>query len=341
MKARRNNLPAVALLAAAMVALLPAPARAVTQLKRMSEAPAVALKEVSGADVTLRQFRGRVVVLVFGELYHEKTVEACRRLDGVLREPRWQDQPVVTILVTTQGAKPADLQAHAADHLPPIVLHDPGRKAFGDYQVAVMPSVVVVDREGRVAHAVAALTPRFADVLSDSMLYAAGKLSAQRFEQTLNPPPATTAPADQVRAERLALLARQLARRGLDDMAAEKYRESLQLLPGQTAAHLELGLLLLKQDRLADADEHFQLVLAQQPQSVQALLGSAFVRTLRGGEELTPAERTVRDVLARNPSLPRAHYLLGLILEKRNKPEDAAASFKKAAQLLLERGEQE
>jgi Tfp pilus assembly protein PilF/peroxiredoxin len=325
----------------ALLALLPVRAHAVTQLKRMSEAPAVALKEVSGADVTLQQFRGRVVVLVFGELYHDKTVEACRRLDQVLREPRWQDQPVVTILVTSQGARPADLQAHAADHLPPIVLHDPARKAFGDYQVAVMPSVVVIDREGRVAHALAALTPRFSDVLSDSMLYAAGKLSAQRFDQSLNPPPATTAPADQVRAERLARLARQLARRGLDDMAADKYRESLQLQPGQAAAHLELGLLLLKQERLADAEEHFHIVLAEQPQSVQALLGSAFVKTLRGGDELTSAERTVRDVIARNPSLPRAHYLLGLILEKRSKPEDAAASFKKAAQLLLERSEQE
>ncbi len=35
------------------------------------------------------------------------------------------------------------------------------------------------------------------------------------------------------------------------------------------------------------------------------------------------------------------HYLLGLIQEQRGKSDEAAASFKKAAQALLERSEEE
>ena len=70
-------------------------------------------------------------------------------------------------------------------------------------------------------------------------------------------------------------------------------------------------------------------------------LGLAFVQAQRGGTELADAERTVRDVLGRNPAYPRAHFLLGMILEQQGKTQDAAASYKKAAQLLLDRSEEE
>ncbi len=111
--------------------------------------------------------------------------------------------------------------------------------------------------------------------------------------------------------------------------------------PNHLPAHLEYGQLLLRRRRLPEAEREFRSVLAQQPSSTQALLGLAFVQTLRGGKELDFADRIARDILAQNPSQPRAHFLLGLVAEQRGKTEDAAASFKKAAQLLLERSEQE
>jgi Tfp pilus assembly protein PilF len=144
-----------------------------------------------------------------------------------------------------------------------------------------------------------------------------------------------------VRAERVSQLARQLARRGLDDMAAEKFREALALDPHHVPAHLELGMLMLKQQRLPDAEQQFRAVLADQPLSMRASLGLAFVQTQRGGVELDQAEQTVRELLARNPAQPRAHYLMGLINEQRGKSQDAAANFKRAAQLLLERSDEE
>jgi cytochrome c-type biogenesis protein CcmH/NrfG len=204
-----------------------------------------------------------------------------------------------------------------------------------------MPSAVVIDKQGRVVHAVAGLTSRFSDVLTDSVLFAAGKLSAERLEQTLNPQ-ASTAPGDvAARADRLTQLARQLARRGLDELAAEKYAEALKLNAHHLDAHLGLGKLLLKRRRLAEAEVHLREVLVRDPGSEDGMLGLAFIQTLRGKEETPEAEKTVRAVLAKNPSQPRAHFLLGLIQEQRERMGEAAASFKRAAQLLLERSEQE
>jgi cytochrome c-type biogenesis protein CcmH/NrfG len=42
-------------------------------------------------------------------------------------------------------------------------------------------------------------------------------------------------------------------------------------------------------------------------------------------------------VLEGDPAQPRAYYLLGLIQEQRDQSAEAAASFKRSAELLLER----
>jgi Tfp pilus assembly protein PilF len=200
---------------------------------------------------------------------------------------------------------------------------------------------VVIDKQGRLVHTAAGLMSRSTDILTGSLLLAAGKISATRFQETLNPQPTTAASDATVRAERLTQLARQLARRHLEEMAAEKYAEAIKLDPHQMDAHLEMGKLLLKRRGLAEAEKHFRLVLANQPGSVEGVLGLAFVQMLRGGGETDEAERAVRTVLAKNASQPRAHYLLGLILERRGQMDRAAASFKRAADLLMERSEQE
>ena len=323
--------------AAALTVLLAAWAHAVTHLKRGDAAPTIALKDLRGADVDTAKLRGRTVVLIFGELYHEKTKQACALLEAALRDPRLEGEPVASLLVCAQPVKPDDERAAS----PATVVRDAERRAFGQYQVAVMPSVVVIDKDGRVVHALAGLGPRFGDVLLDSLLFASGRLSAAQYDAALNPAPSTGPAAADLRAARASQLARQLARRGLDDLSAEKFAEALALDPHHVSAHLELGMLMLKRQRLPDAEQHFRAVLAQQPTSMQASLGLAFVQAQRGGAELDVAERTGRELLARNPALPRAHYLLGLIDEQRGKPQDAVADYKRAAQLLLERAEEE
>jgi peroxiredoxin len=335
--ARPMRIAALALLAGMALA---SAAQAITQLRRSDEAPAIALQDRLGREVTTAGLRGRVVLVIFGELYHDKTREACAAADTVLQDPRFSGQPITTLLVTARQGED-DPKHQLPMRLKATILRDPDRRAFGAYQVAVMPSVVVIDPQGRVIHAMAGMIPRFSDLLTDSLLHGVGKLSAENLDRSVAVQPATRPGDVDMRAERLALLARQLARRGLDEMATEKYLEALAINAGYVPAQLELGMLQLKHRRLAEAERQFRTVLEADPGSLQATLGLAFVQTLRGGSELDEAETAVRAILARNMAQPRAHYLLGLIQEQRKKPEDAAASFKKAAQLLLDRAEQE
>ena len=314
---------------------------AVTHLQRGVDAPPIAVKDRNGADVTNASLRRRSVILIFGEAYHDKTREAWAIVQKVLTDERLVSQPIVPVLITADEIRAEELQPFATGHVIPVLVRDRDRQAFGAFRVVVMPSVVIIAPDGRVVHAVGGLVPRFGDMLTDSLLHACGKLSAEGLDKSLNPPPTTQPSENQVRADRIAHLASQLVRRGLSDMAAEKYHETLELNPKHAGAHLGLAGLLLGQRQLADAETQFRIVLAEQPDSLQATLGLAYVQTLRGGSELDQAEKSVRGALANNPAQARAHYLLGLIYEQRNKPAEAAASFKKASELLLDRAEQE
>lgn len=305
---------------------------------RGSAAPTLHLTDLDGNAFDASRFEGRPYLLVFGELYHQPTRAAVAEINRILDDPRLAGETITPILIVAQQASRLELKTQAEEvGLAGLILHDPKRESFGQYRISVMPTVVVVGADGKVLHSLAGLNPRLGDVVTDALLVGLGRLSRERFEESLHPVTEQQLTEEQVRANRLTQLARQLARRGLDEMADEKYRESLQIWPESVEARMGLGRLELKRGRIADAEAQFRAVLAARPDLVEATLGVAYVQALRGGDELTDAERLVRSVLDRDDSQPRAHYLLGLISEQRGKVKEAAASFKRAAELLLER----
>lgn len=305
---------------------------------RGSDAAPLRLNDLDGAAFDAARVAGRPYVIIFGELYHRQTREACAEIQRLLDEPRFAGDTILPLLIVAQPLSRLELKTQAESlGLAGVILHDPERKAFADYRVSVMPTVVVVGGDQKVVYSLPGLTARFADLLADSLLVATGRLSVERFEQSLHPDAAESLTDEQVRANRLTQLARQLARRGLDDLSDEKYREALHLWPQSTEARLGLGRLHLKRGKISEAEAQFRAVLGEQPDLVEAILGVAYVQTLRGGEELDEAQRLVRGVLDRDANQPRAHYLLGRIFEQRDQPAQAAASFKRAAELLMER----
>lgn len=313
------------------------PAAAVTELKRGQPAAAMVVSDLDGATVNSADWRGTSLIVIFGELYHDRTLDACRQVQTVLDDPRLKNEKIRAVLVLAQDVPTAELKQHAElRKLSMTILHDPRRTVFGAYHVAVVPSVVVIDPEQRIVHAVAGMGTRFSDVITDAALFSVKKLSEASFEQTLRPEPAAVVSEAVQRAERLTQLARQLAERGSPDLAIQKYQEALSSSSDYAPANLGLGKLLLQRRRLAEAEARFRAVLASDPNSVEANLGLASVQVQRGGEELRDAERIVRELLAANPGAARPYYLLGTIQEQRQQCEAAMASYKKAAELLMQ-----
>jgi tetratricopeptide (TPR) repeat protein len=217
-----------------------------------------------------------------------------------------------------------------------LILHDPKRDAFGAYRVLVIPTVVIVDGQGKVVHAMPGFLPRFKEILAEALMVAVGKESQEQFDQSIDPK-AQAAGHETVRADRLVHLGSELTRHGLYEMAEARYTEALALSPGHTGAKLGLGDLMLRQDRLSDAEPLFRSLLAANPESLDAALGIASVQVKRGGAEVEKALTSVRALVEKNPNQPKARYLLGQIYERQGDCTKAAAEYKRAVELMLDR----
>lgn len=324
----------------AVLASAAAPADAVTRLQRGDTPPPIELTGLDGNRFKLADQKGRPVVLIFGELYHERSLAACRAVADVARESRIAESRPICELIVAQQGEPAELKKAAeARGVSVPVLHDKDRSASAAYEVSVLPSVVVIDGQGRVVHALAGLSASFRDTITDALLLAGGKLSSEQFSKALHPSSAPDGSSEGRRAVRLTELARQLARGGMPDLAAEKYQEALRVDPRCIEAMLGLGRTELKRRNLTEAEKRFREALQAAPRSTEAQLGIGYVLMLRGGTETATAEKHVRAAISASPNDPEAHYLLGCVLEQAGRPKDAAASYRKAAELLLERGD--
>jgi tetratricopeptide (TPR) repeat protein len=313
-------------------------AHATTDLKRGDPVPVVQMQSIDGHRIDTSATGGKVLLLFFGEAGQDKTQQACREVATALEAKRLAGKPIDWVLILSKSSRVVDLDAATiAVEPPPIIVHDTTRAAFGAFKTLVVPTVVVVDPDGRVVHAMASYTNRFGDIVFDALSVAVGSLSVEEFEETLHPMTAGSVDIRRRRAERLVHFADRLSRRGLDEMAEAKYAEALELAPGLPSARLGLGDLLLRRQRLDEAEHQFRDVLAADPESPAATLGLAFVLAGRGGPELDRAEEIARELLEDDRSWARAHFLMGLIHQKRGDPTAAAESFKTAAELLLSR----
>lgn len=299
-------------------------------------APDLTLVTLEGQPVRLADYRGRPVLLLFGELYNANSVDAAGDISAVLDSPPMSEIEVSAFLIITQDAPSAQLAAEAATKgitLP--ILHDPQRRVFAAYHVIVLPSLVVIDPAGRVALPCAGYPLDFQDLVTDALFFTAGQLTEEQFSRrrAAAMPPAESSASG--RAKWLSALGEQLASRGSTELALGKFREALRLDPDCVPALIGLGTLMLNTRNLPESEEHFRLALELAPESVDATLGLVQIEAIRGGAELRTARERLIDLLRRRPGDPRVRYLAGLVAERTGDTDAALGYYRRAAELLL------
>lgn len=305
--------------------------------ERDSEAPDIRLNDLNGIEVSTADLAPRVLVLIFGTLPHEGVQRACTQVYEVAGDRRLTGDAIVPILVVPEDkvAKPRNSD-EMPSRLPAITLHDPDHKAFKAYKVVVAPTVVVVDPRGHVVHSMPGFEPRFREMLTASLLYAAGKESRQEFERIVD---AKAQPIDvpAFRASRLCEMGDELAREGLYGWAASRYAEACLLDPKNSAAAIGAGNMMLRLNQIDEAEEKFTAVLSWAPGCMDAELGLAEVQGRRGGEGAAKAVATLRRVIESSPTHASAHLLLAEVLDRSGDGVGASAEYRRAAELALGR----
>lgn len=312
-----------------------------SQINRFDEAPPLALRKLTSPSeiVELRSI-DRPVVLIFGELYNERTLECLTELKKAYEAIGLTEADLGAFLITSHRPDPEQMKLlHGEGRIKVEILPDEDLKAFGDYGIVVLPSTVVIDKQHRVDLAVSGLPLSFADMMADALLLSTGRITPQQYEafgraaRKADPQQESAA-----QAHRLANLAGQLAARGYTSLALERYREALEIDKTYLAARVGTARCLVKLNLVLDAADELHRVLEIDPNHVEASLVISQIEIMRGGDGIAEGKSRLQRILALNPDHPEANFLMGMACEAQGQVDHAMDHYKKAARRLLEAG---
>jgi Flp pilus assembly protein TadD len=341
MKRVRKTMRTRASASALVIALMGAPIGAVqAQPEPAAVSPGplegIVLKDVKGGVVRLTDLVGQPLILVFGEVDQSRTRTACEDLAALLAAPEMRGANALPVLITTRIGTPSNETAPDLK-LPERRLLDPDRDAFGAFHVIVMPTIVVLDKEGQRVHSMPGFLPRMPETVLAAVRFARGEITRAAFDEVLKPHQQVRQTDDQKHAARLVLMADKLRTRGMLDAAVERFNEAIALDPEQVGALIGLGRVWAQRRELEKALEQYRRALKIEPESIDALLGIAFVLLERGGDDAEESFRMASKLAESSPEDPRVHFLLGTIHDRFNRCEEACASFRRSAELMLDR----
>jgi len=112
-------------------------------------APDFVLPALGSGSISLRDYRGQVVLVNFWATWCPPCVEETPGLEKFAEEVRKQGVTVLSVSVDTDVAA---LQHFVTDHhLSFLIARDPNRAVASRYGTAQFPETYILDREGRVA----------------------------------------------------------------------------------------------------------------------------------------------------------------------------------------------
>ncbi len=113
------------------------------------EAPAIAFRDAGGKDLSLADFRGRLLVLNYWATWCAPCVEEMPALDRLHAALAPEGIEVAAISVDRGGLRQVApfFEVHGLKHLP--VYLDPSGASMRAFAVRGLPTTIVIDRQGR------------------------------------------------------------------------------------------------------------------------------------------------------------------------------------------------
>lgn len=336
-----SHIQSYAFLILLLVANADSSVRVLSQLNQFDKAPGFILpKLTSPAENIDMQKLDRPAILIFGEPYHQQTLDSLVELKKVYDTIGLTEADLHVFLIFSHAPNEEQMkQLRGEENIGSEILLDKNLEAFGDYGITVLPSIVVTDKQGRIDLALSGVPLSFTDVVMDAILLSTGRITQQQYESSGNKTQIINAQQESVmRAHRIAGLAGQLARRSYTALALERYREALEMDNTYLQARIGIARCLVKLNFLPDAIGELQKVLLADANHIEANLILSQIEIVQGGEGIAEAKIRLQRILKLNPNHPEANYLMGTVCEAQEETDHALNYYKKAAKRLLEIG---
>jgi tetratricopeptide (TPR) repeat protein len=293
--------------------------------------PPFTLATAVGEELSSEALRGKVVVVVYISAEQRSSEEASRRATAVVDALRNPELALVFLTADVAQLPFFRTQRVRLGIRAPLGL-DVGREVYGALGLIVLPTTIVIDRDGRLGHVISSFKSDYDHVLDAYARHTLGLVDDAELEKLLT---ARTLernrPADRIARHRAA--ARLLREKGLDRDAENELRSALEIDGGDVDTMLDLASLLTSAQRLDEAEALVARVTEEEPGQRRATLLQGIILYHRG--RLDESERLLQAALLLNPDPVLTHYHLGLIKEQQGDQAAAITHFKEALRRLL------
>ncbi|WP_456433494.1 tetratricopeptide repeat protein [Thermosulfuriphilus sp.] len=289
----------------------------------------------SGEKILLTKLRGHPLVLVFwgADVPRKKklTIKFFRDLQANLHF--FEDRGVVIMAINVQGDKPKVIrEVMEAAHLNVPIYLDSLQQAYSRLGLFVTPSVLIVDKDGRIAAGMG-YSREFVKRIQGEILVLTGEKTREQVLAEFYPK--TLKKSDREKKASLHYrLGLKMHRRGMKSAAIKEFQETIRFNPYFAPAYAQLGCLYLELGRLKEAEGLIKKSLELDPNVVQAKICQALLKAAQGHREAALEDLNI--LLLSNRRNPEIHYWMGVLYQEKGQIDLATKYFRKAYELLQE-----
>lgn len=288
----------------------------------------------AGKAVTFAGFKGKPFLVVFwGADLPEKIEHSAKVLAAVeTLAPFLKENNVQTLSVNAQGDEAASIEEVVKQSKSTMAVYtDPGQKAYATLGIFVLPTVLLVDKDGKAAAGLG-YSHDLADRLKGAVEVMTGKKTAAQVEAELHAE-MKEASAEEKGSRRHYDFGLVMIKRGQIDTAIREFGKAIEIDPKMVEAHLQLGCLYLGKNQLAEAEKAINQALATDPNSARGKVCRGELKRLQG--KLPEAAKELQAVLGADPKNYEAYYNLAKVHEDQKQDKEAMEAYKNAYKNIL------
>ena len=295
------------------------------------DAPDFTLRSDEGKSYSLSEYRGEVVILIYWRTGQQRSLLALKDGSDILEEFRKKNLKVLSVISGSDNKDDAGKVLKDKGIGYPLLI-DYDRKLYGDYGIRVYPTTVLIDKEGKLAHAVPTHPITYKRVLREYIRQNLGEIDEEGLKNVLSTQKKETDKST-LEAMRLYNLALKFTQTGMLDLAINTIDKSVKAKPEMLKSQILLGFLNLEIKEADKALEAFNRALELDSHSKDAKTGLGGALLLKG--ETDSAIEILDDAALANPYPKMSYYELGKAYELKGDKDKSIERYKKAIEKII------
>ena len=301
-----------------------------------ADAPEIILSSTDGQKVSLSEYKGDIVVLIYWDVEQDYSLEALDECGDIFNAYKGRGVKFIGLISDTEDVNKARkiIKDYGIDF---PVLIDSGRNIFSNYGISVYPTTVIIARDGRYYRGIPGHAVTYKTKLVGYLRYMLGEIDEMELLELISLQKKVKAKSEsELRAERNYNLALKFAEEGLINHAITSAESSIESEPDMSRTHILLGFLFLEIKEIELALKEFRMALELEPGSNDAKTGLGKTYILLG--EIDEAIDALTAAVAANPNPYTAYYELGRAYEIKGEKNKAGEMYKRAIDGIIKDG---